>query len=145
MTTSTLVLRAARLYDGSGGAPLEDAAILIEGNRIRQVGHRGEVVLPDGADIIDLGERSLAPGMIDAHTHLNGNSELRSVPSDLEAEGYRALHASAEARCMLEAGITAARCCGSTIGPSLRRAIDERVRRAHMGRRDGQPLRRRPA
>lgn len=120
-----VVLRAARLYDGTGGPPVDGAAILVEGNRIRMVGQRDEVDLPPGAEVIDLGDRSLAPGLIDAHTHFNGTSELRGVPADLEAEGYRALHASAEARRMLDAGITAARCCGSTVGPSLRRAIEE--------------------
>lgn len=123
--TTIKVIKAGRLIDGTGAPPKTDVAILIDGNRIADVGHRDAVVVPPEAEIIDLGSRSIAPGMIDAHMHLFG------VPSDkldrlpFERETYRVLRAAGEARKMLEAGITAARCLGSSIGPDLRRAINE--------------------
>ena len=51
------------------------------------------------------------------------STELYTAP--FEQEAYRALRAAGEGRRMLEAGITAARCCGSSVGPALRRAIDD--------------------
>ena len=104
---------------------LSDIAILVNGDRIAEIGHRDAVQAPADAEVVDLGSRTVMPGMIDAHMHLFG------VPSDkldrlpFEREAYRVLRAAGEARKMLEAGITAARCLGSSIGPDLRRAIDE--------------------
>ena len=119
------VIYAKRLIDGTGRAPLENAAVRIEGNVIKEIGVKGQLVPPPGAEIIDLGELSVIPGMIDAHTHLFGvrtkDLHLRYV----EPEAYRALGAAAQAASMLRAGITAARCCGSSVTPSLRRAINE--------------------
>ncbi|MFN8457992.1 MAG: amidohydrolase family protein [Anaerolineae bacterium] len=74
---------------------------------------------------IDLGEKTIMPGMVDAHMHFFGvpSDQLYQLPTEVEA--YRALRAAGEARKMLEAGVTSARCMGSSIGPSLRRAINE--------------------
>src|SRR5438132_13298542 len=66
------VLRAARLFDGRGDTPMRDAVVIVDGDRIRAVGARLEV--PAGATVIDLGEATLLPGFIDAHTHLTGES-----------------------------------------------------------------------
>ncbi len=65
------------------------------------------------------------PGLIDAHMHFFGvpSHQLHRLPTEVET--YRVLRAAGEAKKMLEAGITAARCLGSSVGPSLRRAISE--------------------
>lgn len=116
---------AKQLVDGSGRPPQDDVAILIEDNVIREIGHRDEVVIPPDTTTIDLSGSTVMPGIIDAHMHFFG------VPSDKlhlyysEDDVNRALRSAGEARKMLEAGITAARCCGSSISPALRRAIDE--------------------
>lgn len=118
------VILAGRLVDGTGAASREAQAVLIEDNVIASIGSQHEVVVPPDAEVIDLGSRTLMPGLIDAHTHING------VPGDklhlryIEPEAFQALVAAAGVRRMLEAGITSARCCGSAITPSLRRAID---------------------
>src|SRR5436190_21556044 len=63
-------IRAARLIDGRGTAPLRDAVVLIEGERIVSVG--STLAVPAGAEVIDLGSATLLPGLIDCHTHITG-------------------------------------------------------------------------
>jgi imidazolonepropionase-like amidohydrolase len=121
----TQIIYAARLIDGTGKAPLESPAIRIDGNVIKEIGVRGQLVPPPGAELRDLGSLSVMPGMIDAHTHLFGVPGNQLHLRYVEAEGYRALAAASQARSMLAAGITSARCCGSAVTPSLRRAINE--------------------
>ena len=64
------VIKAARLIDGQGGAPLANAVVVIEGDRIARVG--AALAVPAGAEVIDLGNATLLPGLIDSHTHLTG-------------------------------------------------------------------------
>jgi imidazolonepropionase-like amidohydrolase len=96
---------------------------VIAGDRIEAIG-KG-LPVPADAQVLDLGACTLMPGMIDAHMHTFGvpSTGLHALP--FEREAYRALRAAGELRAMLEAGVTAARCLGSTIGPDLRRAIEE--------------------
>src|SRR4029450_7153865 len=63
-----VVLKAARLIDGRGGAVVAPAQVRVEGERIAEVGAR--VAVPAGARVIDLGDATLLPGLIDLHTHL---------------------------------------------------------------------------
>ena len=65
-----LVIRGAVLIDGTGRAPLNDATIVIQGNRIRSVGSAGAVEIPDGARQLDLSGLVVLPGLIDSHVHL---------------------------------------------------------------------------
>ncbi len=69
-------IRAARLIDGTGAPPLDNVTVLISGGVIVEVGVRDEVGVPDGARILDAADRTLMPGMIDAHMHFLG------VPTD---------------------------------------------------------------
>ena len=59
-----------RLIDGLGGAPVEDAAMLVRDGRIEAVGPATEVALPEGADQVDLSGRSVVPGLINTHGHV---------------------------------------------------------------------------
>lgn len=63
------VLRVGLLIDGSGGEPIKDAVIVIEGKRIQAVGKSGEVKLPSGAETIQLGNKTVIPGLVDSHAH----------------------------------------------------------------------------
>ncbi len=125
MQNGTTLITAGRLIDGTGNPPLSQPAVLVRDGRIVEIGHRGSLEPPEGADVVDLGRRTLLPGMVDAHMHFFGvpSDHLEQLPTEREA--YRVLRAAGEARKMLEAGITAARCLGSSITPDLRRAIDE--------------------
>jgi imidazolonepropionase-like amidohydrolase len=71
-TPQTTVIRAARLIDGTGAAPVQNGVVVVTGDRIVAVGARGRVQEPAGARVIDLGDATLLPGLIDAHTHIVG-------------------------------------------------------------------------
>jgi imidazolonepropionase-like amidohydrolase len=66
-----LWLTGARLFDGTGAPPRENTAILVEDGVIRRVADDREAC-PDGARPVDVGQRVLMPGLIDAHTHASG-------------------------------------------------------------------------
>jgi imidazolonepropionase-like amidohydrolase len=85
--TTTLIL-GAKLIDGTGRAPIPGGGVLVEQGRIVAVGPRAELPRPEGVEVIDRGEETLVPGLIDAHTHLsiipglgNQNGQLRSRPA----------------------------------------------------------------
>src|SRR5215469_2489246 len=69
---SSIVVKAAKILDVRQGSYLQNAAIWIEGERIKEVGAAGDIVghAPKNARVIDLGERTVLPGLIDCHTHL---------------------------------------------------------------------------
>ena len=70
--SGTVVLRAARLIDGTGAAPIANAVIVVTDEKISAVGAADTVKIPDNAKVIDLGDATLLPGFIDVHTHLIG-------------------------------------------------------------------------
>src|SRR2546428_5715754 len=67
-----IALKAARAIDGTGAAPISNAVIIVTDNKISAVGDARSVRIPAGAKVIDLGDVTLLPGFIDAHTHLIG-------------------------------------------------------------------------
>ena len=119
-----VAIRAGRLIDGQGGAPMTDAVILVEHDRITAVG-RG-LAIPTGARVIDLGRSTVLPGFIDAHTHVTSQPEnymedlFRKSPIDV------AVSAHIYARRTLLAGFTTIRDVGAGefIDVALRNAIN---------------------
>ena len=73
------LIKAGRLIDGMGGPPIQDGAVLVQGNRIIAAGPVGEVVAPEGATVetYDYPGKTVMPGMIDCHTHHNGFGDGR--------------------------------------------------------------------
>ena len=67
----TVALTGARVIDGTGGAPLEAATLLVAGGRIEAVGAAGDVSIPAGATRVDVSGKTIIPGLINAHAHLN--------------------------------------------------------------------------
>ena len=121
------VLRAARMIDGTGAAPITPAMIRIEGGRIAEVGKSLRV--PSGARLIELGDATLLPGLIDLHTHLTGDERVHwedaLVKSTPPAD---ALWGARNARITLLAGFTSVRDMGPTwpyVDVELRQAIDD--------------------
>jgi imidazolonepropionase-like amidohydrolase len=120
-TTPTLALRAARLLDGRADAALTNAVILVSGEKITAVG--SHLAIPPGTKVIDLGDATLLPGLIDSHTHLLSEMDgsnltlqdvemLRIVATQSTAE--RALLGAKLAREDLESGITTVRDVGNS-------------------------------
>ena len=64
-----MVLQGGTLIDGTGAAPITDAVVVVQGNRITAVGKRGQVRIPAGAQVIKTDGRTILPGLIDSHTH----------------------------------------------------------------------------
>jgi imidazolonepropionase-like amidohydrolase len=103
------VLRAARLIDGRGGAVISPAVVVVRGNKIESVGGAA----PAGAQVIDLGDVTLLPGLIDAHTHalLQGDITAEDYDKQLfhESLPYRALRATKALKIALDHGFTTIR------------------------------------
>jgi imidazolonepropionase-like amidohydrolase len=109
-----VVVRAARMLDVASGEIVPDAVVVVEGDRIRDV---GAGAAPAGARTIDLGDVTLLPGLIDAHTHLaydlEGDWPHREV-TEATAEGT--VRAVRNARRTVEAGFTTVRDVGASPG-----------------------------
>lgn len=116
-----------RLIDGVGDAPIENAAVVIEGDRIVAVG--GRDVVPAGARIIDLGSATLMPGFIDAHSHPLLDTDDYQYSHLSRSSAYKALRALKAVQNTLAAGWTTIRIAGDAdvhyAHLDLRRAIDE--------------------
>ena len=122
-----IVLHAARLLDVKTGRMLKPGEILVEGERIVEVGT--SVKRPPGAEVIDLGDRTLLPGLIDAHVHLFLHPGAEDLQTVQESVPQRTITATLAARDDLMAGFTAERDMGTegagSADTAVRNAIDE--------------------
>jgi imidazolonepropionase-like amidohydrolase len=71
-----VLLDNVRIIDGSGGAPIERGRLLIEGGRISRIGPVDQVPIPSGAETVDLAGRTVIPGLIDLHFHIEDDPKL---------------------------------------------------------------------
>ena len=70
LVASPVAVKAARLFDATAGRIVQPGLVVVDGDRIAQVGG----LAPPGAQVIDLGDATLLPGLIDAHTHLTAEA-----------------------------------------------------------------------
>jgi len=109
------VLKAARLLEVRKGVYLENAAIWIEGERIKEVGSAADIQAhaPKNASIVDLGRATILPGLIDCHTHIMARipdtDDGYIVNLATKSQAFRALEGAYDARITLEAGYTTIR------------------------------------
>lgn len=122
------LIKAGRLLDPRTGNILAPAAVLVEGGKIKEVGAPAKVQAPSGAKIVDLGNATLLPGLIDSHTHLlmdivvvaetarsrhlNGGYVPAQLLAMVESPSKRVLLGAEMAREDLESGITTVRNLG---------------------------------
>jgi imidazolonepropionase-like amidohydrolase len=122
-----IVLHAARLLDIKTGHILKPGEILVQGERIVEAGT--SVKRPVGAEVIDLGDRTLLPGLIDAHIHLFLHPGAEDLQTVQESVPQRTITATLAARDDLMAGFTAERDMGTegagSADTAVRNAIDE--------------------
>jgi imidazolonepropionase-like amidohydrolase len=121
-----ILLRNARLVDGTGKAPMDGATILIEGPKIARIGH-GENPGPD-VQVVDLAGRTVIPGLVEGHIHLSYNNVKVIADLDLNCPPeYSTLVSAKNAEGALHCGYTSARSAGSihAIDVALKRAINE--------------------
>jgi imidazolonepropionase-like amidohydrolase len=105
-------LTNARLFDGTGAAPRDGAAVLVADGRIERVGDTGDGA-PDGARVVDLGGRTLMPGLIDAHAHVYPHLPVPEPGAEPLWPGTGAHFLGAALRDALRMGITTLRDVGS--------------------------------
>ena len=110
-----IVLKAARFFDGKSDALVQNAVVIVQGDKIIDAG--SNLPVPSDAQVIDLGDATLSPGFMDAHTHLtadfSGNyNERRLQELDLNVSEH-AIRATAFARATVEAGFITVRDLGS--------------------------------
>jgi imidazolonepropionase-like amidohydrolase len=110
-TKHVVVLHAARMLDVAGGKIVTPGELLVEGERI--VGAGAHVDRPAGAEVIDLGDTTLMPGMIDAHVHLFLHPGAEDLQTVQESVPERTLTAAEAAKADLMAGFTAERDMGT--------------------------------
>ncbi len=116
-----LAIRVGTLIDGHGGEPLSDAVVLVDGDKISQVSSAQEVEIPPGAEVLDAGDKTLLPGLVDAHVHIHtpgGPSANYALAEAREFEGTIALRAYSYGLQSLRMGFTSLR---SMASPGLRR------------------------
>jgi len=104
-----IAIRAARLIDGRGGSVVSNAVVVVRGDKIESIG----TTVPAGAQLIDLGDSTLLPGLIDTHVHVLLQGDITAADYDeqlfKESMAYRALRATKALRIALGHGFTTVR------------------------------------
>jgi imidazolonepropionase-like amidohydrolase len=122
-------LVAQRLIDGRSDTARNDAVVLIEGDRIVQVGDRS--IIPSGAQVVELGDATLLPGMIDAHEHPLMFADDYQQAHLTRSSAYKSLMGLAGLQRLLLAGWTSVRVMGDAdvyyANQDLRRVIDDGI------------------
>jgi imidazolonepropionase-like amidohydrolase len=106
-----IAIRAGRLIDGKSDKPIENAVIVVEGDKILSVTPGGAI--PQGAEVIDLSKSTVLPGFVDAHTHVLLNGDVTEADYDKQllkySIPYRAILAERNAQIALGHGFTTLR------------------------------------
>ena len=126
----TVVLKAAQIIDGTGAAPIKNGVIVVTDDKIVAIGPSSSVKIPEGAKIIDLGNATLLPGFIDAHTHIIGRvlgDPQKQDELTRDYDSFGAILAVGNAERTLMAGFTTIRNVGAPNFDDLaiRKAIND--------------------
>lgn len=111
-SAKTVVVRAAHMVDVLAGRTVDNVQVVITDGRIAAVGKAGDAV-PAGAETIDLGGRTLVPGLIDMHVHLTGDPRFSGYRSLEYTDNFWTVVGVANAKRTVEAGFTTVRNVGS--------------------------------
>jgi len=85
-TPAVTIFEGARLITGDGGAPIDNAAVVVTGDRITAVGRRGEVVVPPGAARVDITGKTVMPALVDDHVHMGYRRGTSFTPDNYTRE-----------------------------------------------------------
>jgi imidazolonepropionase-like amidohydrolase len=88
ISAESTVILGATLIDGTGQDPMSNAAIVIEGGRIKEVGRRDNVLVPRGATVLHADGKTLLPGLIDCHVRAIQFSERGCKSSPKRVKGF---------------------------------------------------------
>jgi imidazolonepropionase-like amidohydrolase len=106
-------IRAGRLVDVVDGRLRTDQTIVVRGERIERVGASSSIEIPAGSNVIDLGDTTVLPGLIDMHVHLAGDAQAQAYKNLAASIPRNALFGVANARRTLNAGFTTVRNVGA--------------------------------
>jgi len=121
----TLAIAGGRLIDGSGRDPIDNAVVLIEGDRITAAGPTDQVAVPRDAEMLDAAGRTVLPGIVDCHVHMTYRArDMRQHL--LNTPTYNVLRSTAIMRETLACGVTTARDMGGA-DAGFRAAIEEGI------------------
>jgi imidazolonepropionase-like amidohydrolase len=129
--TTSLVIRAGLMIDPEAGTASDNQTIVIESGKITAVGTA--IAAPAGADVVDLSNYTVLPGLFDAHAHLCMDVNMQRdagsyfYTSLRDPNSFRSIQGTVHARSMLDAGFTTVRDVGNEGNyacVSVRRAID---------------------
>ena len=124
------ILKAARLYDGTGSKPVSNAVVVIKDDVIVAVGSADEIDIPQEATVIDLGNETLMPGLFDTHGHLRyryaGGGAIGRTAQATAGQGALGMMMVKNARTQLMTGITTMRITGEVgfLDFEIKRAIE---------------------
>lgn len=109
----TWAIQAKRLFDGSGRPLMADAIVVIDEGRIAAVGPATDIPLAPGTEVLDVGDRTVMPGLIDAHVHILLTGGTFSGQESRAATDHQALLVGVQnAQLGLKSGLTTVRDCG---------------------------------
>ncbi len=106
-------IKAGRLLDVADGRMLTDRTIVVRGERIERTGSASSIDIPADANVVDLSDATVLPGLIDMHVHLTGDPDAHGYKNLAASIPRNALFGAANARRMLTAGFTSARNIGA--------------------------------
>lgn len=107
------VINAGQILDVVSGRLLADRTIVVVDDRIASVGRTGSMELPANAEVIDLGDMTLLPGLLDMHVHLTGDPDAQGYKNLAASTPRNALFGAANALRTLRAGFTSVRNVGA--------------------------------
>ena len=131
-TAQVTAIRAGRLVDPEAGTIAANQIILVEGGTFQAIG--ADVTIPSGAEVIDLSELTVLPGLVDAHNHLaltykeEPESNIYYLTYVMESTALRAIQAASNGMQMLSSGFTIVRDMGNNgnyADTALRLAIEQ--------------------
>ena len=109
----SVAIKSAQIIDGTGASPIRNGVVLVENGRILDVGREADLGIPDGAEVIDLGDDTILPGLVDPHTHMTINPGKRGLLGQLEGlrelDAQQGARAASNLRLDLKSGITTQR------------------------------------
>lgn len=111
-----VAIKAARLIDGTGKPMVQNGVVIFRGDKIESVGSQADVRIPAGAEVIDLGDQTILPGLVNSHAHFsirNDNRGIRGIIEDgIRHDGQQMTWGVRHVRNELLSGVTTVRTTG---------------------------------